>query len=95
MQWLRVAALQWIFLMVLLCSGLAYAQDKPGKFEIGANLTAIRNPELSSEAGLGAEGDFNFSRHFALDIAGELAAVQHTRRKYCCRPIWCKGGKAV
>lgn len=68
MQWFR-AALQWMFLMLLLCSALAHAQDKPGKFEIGANLTAIRNPELSSEVGLGAGGDFNFGRHFALDAA--------------------------
>lgn len=69
MRWFRVAALQWMFLMFLLCSALASAQDKPGKFEIGANLTGIRNPELTSEVGLGAEGDFNFGRHFALDAA--------------------------
>lgn len=69
MRWFRVAALQWMFLMFLLCSALAYPQDKPGRFEIGANLTSIRNFDLSSEVGLGAEGDFNFGRHFALDAA--------------------------
>jgi hypothetical protein len=56
-------------LLFLLCSTIGFAQDAPGKFEIGANLTAIRNFGLSSEVGLGAEGDFNFNRHFALDGA--------------------------
>lgn len=69
MHWFRAAALRWMFLMLLLWSNVVLAQDKPGRFEIGANLTAIRNFELSSEVGLGTEGDFNFTQHFALDAA--------------------------
>ena len=44
-----------------------FAQDSPGRFEVGGNFTAARFGV--GEFGPGVEGDFNFGRHFALDGA--------------------------
>jgi hypothetical protein len=47
---------------------LASAQDSTVyRFEAGANLTAIRNTNVSGTVGPGVEGDINFGRHFAID----------------------------
>jgi hypothetical protein len=55
----------------------AWAQDSPGRFEVGGSFTAIRFDEnftglgfnQTHNLGPGLEGDFNFGRHFALDTA--------------------------
>jgi hypothetical protein len=44
-----------------------FAQDSPGRFEVGGNFTAVRFG--AGEFGPGIEGDLNFGRHFALDGA--------------------------
>jgi hypothetical protein len=51
---------------VLFFSIHAVAQDSPGRFEAGANFTALR---LGSGGffGPGVDGDLNFGRHIALD----------------------------
>ena len=69
MQSFRLAAFQWMFLIFLLYSSVALAQDGPGRFEIGGSFTGVRNRSFSSEIGFGPEADFNFGRHFALDAA--------------------------
>lgn len=53
----------------LLVSAVAIAQDSPGRFEVGANVTAIRNPPEGTPANLGPgfQGVVNFGRHVALD----------------------------
>jgi hypothetical protein len=53
---------------ILLCSTLALAQDSPGRFEVGGNFTALRFGRTGL-FGPGVEGDINFGRHFALDVA--------------------------
>jgi hypothetical protein len=52
----------------LLGPGYAAAQDSPGRFEVGGNVTAIRKvANASANLGPGLSADVNFGRHFALD----------------------------
>jgi hypothetical protein len=70
--------------LFLLTSGFAFAQDSPGRFEIGGGFTAVRFSIIGgAPASIGGgvffnsaptfgpevSGDFNFNRHFALDGA--------------------------
>lgn len=55
-------------IMLIIGSALAQAQDSPGRVEVGGSLTAVRD-FATPTLGVGAEGDFNFGRHFALDSA--------------------------
>lgn len=61
----------WVLsaVIVLSCASVVMAQDTPGRFEAGLNLTAIRNPPEGTPANLGPglQGVVNFGRHVALD----------------------------
>lgn len=52
----------------LSCALLGRAQDSPGRFEAGGNVTFMKTT-LGGNFGPGLEGDFNFGRHFSLDGA--------------------------
>ena len=64
---------------VVLCSTLALAQDSPGRFEVGGSFTALHfggggtfgalSLGRAAFFGPGVEGDINFGRHIALDMA--------------------------
>ena len=64
----KFSHLNLLFIIVLCCALAAKAQDSPGRFEAGGNLTVLKT-SVGANFGPGLEGDFNFGRHFALDAA--------------------------
>ncbi len=60
---------------VLFFTACAVAQDPPGRFEAGANLTAMHNVFAPADVGPGIDGDINFGRHIALD--GSFSWLPH------------------
>jgi hypothetical protein len=60
--------------VLMFCFGTCIAQESPGRFELGANVTALRNPPegTSANLGFGFQGDVNFGRYFALDSEFDL-----------------------
>lgn len=52
----------------LTCPPAVSAQDSPGRFEVGGNVTTLRFNGTGNFRP-GAEGDLNFGRHLALDAA--------------------------
>jgi hypothetical protein len=75
MDWLTLLRSLSGIAFLLLCSTFTFAQDSPGRFELGGNLTAIHFFDTSkiglgvSTIGPGVEGDFNLGRHLAVDGA--------------------------
>jgi hypothetical protein len=67
----RVRFIPFLFILaacLLLSPTFIWAQDSPGRFELGGNFTAVHFG-FSTEIGPGVEGDVNFGRHFAFDAA--------------------------
>ena len=59
-------AVAWLILSPV----FAYAQDSPGRFEIGGNFTTTHAHVGNFQAyGPGVEGDINFTRYLSLDAA--------------------------
>ena len=69
------STIKLLFVGLLISATAALAQDSPGRFEIGGSLNTLRAGDpggflpAGGNFGPQLEGDFNFGRHVALDVA--------------------------